>query len=440
VHTRKRTSRLVASLVLALCLPVAAVSTPSPDGSVTAGAETTLVTVGASSAAPSAAHPYSDPLWFPLREPARISCVKSNCSEPDGSPYHGYWAMDLLGDLGDPIHAAGAGVLHIGARGTGGCHSGPADASGTWVWVDHGGGVVSRYNHLDSITAEEGQLVTPATLIGTMGHEETMPCAANYLHFEVRTGGISGERVDPGTLWGCEGTTKKSYPLALGYSSWNALPKAKVYSPALTDSCLPSSNATTAAPSPVSSGRGDGTVRVAWSRPAAAATPVDRYTISREIWGPSISAWHSMSYRDVPAGQLATTFRGLDNGRTYRFRVVAHDAAGNSAWSRYVKAIPAAAPLAPATDRNLAAGTTYVRFGWYGSVPQGTPVTSYTVGIRHWTGTAWSAWSFSRTAGAELTYRWDGVKRGTTHQVTARAHSGAGSSPWGTYRKLTTLR
>jgi hypothetical protein len=331
-------------------------------------------------------------------------------------------------------------VLHVGAVGSGGCHSGPADASGTWVWVDHGGGVVTRYNHLQSITAEDGQLVTPATRIGTMGHEESMPCTANYLHFEVRTGGITGVRVDPGPLWGCAGTTRTSYPAAFGYSSWNAMPKAKVYSPTLTNDCLPGSHATTVAPSPVSAARGDGTVRVAWTKPASAASAVDRYTISSEVWGPSISAWHSLSYRDVPATQLATTFRGLDNGRTFRFRVVAHDAAGNSGWTGYVKGIPAAAPLAPATDRNLVAGSTYVRFGWYGSVPQGTPVTWYSVGLRYWTGSAWSAWSYARTEGAELTYRWDGLRRGVTYQVTARAHSAAGSSPWGTSRKLTTLR
>ena len=441
MHTRLRSSLLVASVVLALSLPVTGIAAPpSSGGPAVGGPATSLITVADTTAAPSAAHPYSDPLWFPLREPARISCVYTNCTQPDGDPYHGYWAIDLLGNLGDPIYAAGAGVLHVGARGDGGCHSGAADASGTWVWIDHGGGVVTRYNHLDTITATEGQLVTPATRIGTMGHEETTPCTANYLHFEVRTGGITGARIDPGALWGCDGTTRRSYPAAFGYSSWDDMPKAKVYSPTLTNSCVPSSNATTAAPIPVAATRGNSTVRVAWTEPAAAATAVDHYTISSEVWGPSISAWHSLSYRTVPATQLATTFRGLENGRTFRFRVVAHDAAGNSAWTAYVKDTPAAAPLAPATDRNLVAGSTYVRFGWYGSVPQGTPVTWYSVGIRYWTGAAWSAWSYARTEGAELTYRWDGLRRGTTYQVTARAHSAAGSSPWGSYQKLTTLR
>ena len=394
---------------------------------------------------PAGAQPFSDPLWFPLREPARVSCTYSNpgtSAYPAGcSGYHGYWAMDLLGDYGDPVHAAGAGVLHVGARGTDTCHaSGTTDPPGTWVWVDHGGGVVTRYNHLATITATDGQLVTPATRIGTMGREEVHPCAANYLHFEVRTGGVTGPRVDPGPLWACEGTRRTTYPTVWGYSSWNDIPKAQQWTPVLGDDCMPTAGASPSAPLPVSSARGDRTVRVQWSRPSTSPSHVDHYTVSREVWGPSVGRWHSMSYRTVADTQLATTFRGLDNGRTYRFRVTAHNRSGNSAWTQYVKGTPATAPLAPRTDRNLAAGPTYVRFGWYGSVPQGAPVTSYTAGLRYWTGSAWSAWNFVRTPSAELTYRWDGLRRGTTYQVTVRAHSAAGSSPWGTYRKLTTPR
>jgi hypothetical protein len=400
----------------------------------------------ASSWAASGARPFSDPLWFPLREPARVSCTYSNpgtTAYPEGcGGYHGYWAMDLLGDRGDPVHAAGAGVLHIGARDTS-CRTTGSESSGTWVWVDHGGGVVTKYNHLDSIAdgLTEGQLVTPATRIGAMGSTgDTAPCTTNYLHFEVRTGGITGPRVDPGPLFACEGATRRSYPAAWGYSSWNDLPKAQQWTPALSNDCMPASAATPSAPAPVSATRGDRTVRVAWTRPTASPSALDRYTIATEIWGPSVGAWHSTSYRTVPATQLATTFNGLDNGRTYRFRVTAHNTAGNSAWTAHVKATPATAPLAPRTDRNLTAGSTYVRFGWYGAVPQGAPVTSYTAGIRYWTGSAWSAWDFVRVPAAELTYRWDGLRRGTTHQVTVRANSDAGVSPWGAYRKLTTLR
>lgn len=388
----------------------------------------------------SSARPFSDPLWIPLRDPARVSCTYANCPLDSGGVYHDYWAIDFLGERGDPIYAAGAGIVRVGATDPS-CRTATTESSGTWVWIDHGGGLVTKYNHLDSITVEDGQLVTPATQIGTMGSTgDTAPCTTNYLHFEVRTGGVTGPRIDPKRLSGCRNGTRVGFPDVWGRKTWNDLRKVEFTTPQLDNSCLPTAAATSSAPTSVSATRGDNTVRLAWRRPTSVPSAIDRYTISREVWGPSVGKWHSMSYRVVPADQLATTFRGLDNGRTYRFRVTAHNAAGNSAWTGYVKGTPATAPLAPGTDRNLTAGSTYVRFGWYGSVPQGTPVTSYTARIQYWTGSAWSAWRSVEVPAAELTYRWDGLRRGTTYKVTVRANSDAGSSPWGTARKLTTLR
>ncbi|RYF05437.1 MAG: plasmid pRiA4b ORF-3 family protein, partial [Deltaproteobacteria bacterium] len=58
-------------------------------------------------------------------------------------------------------------------------------------------------NWQHTITIEEGQLVTPATRIGTMGHSGDLPpCQTTYLHFEVlhdaQSDGQGGERVDFG--------------------------------------------------------------------------------------------------------------------------------------------------------------------------------------------------------------------------------------------------
>jgi murein DD-endopeptidase MepM/ murein hydrolase activator NlpD len=147
------------------------------------------------------AHPFSDPTWFPLRTPATIGCAKSGCGT---SSDHGFDAIDLLGNRGDPVYAAGAGVAHIGGN-SGGCSGSDAVEAGRWVWIDHGGGVTSRYRHLDSIAVRDGQLVTPATRIGAMGHSgDVPPCSTNYLHFEVRHGGLDGDRVDFGPLRGCQ--------------------------------------------------------------------------------------------------------------------------------------------------------------------------------------------------------------------------------------------
>ncbi len=435
--------RAVTTSVLTLVASTgAAVPTALAEPAAAAPAEATPAATWA--ADPS--RPFSDPLWLPLRDPARVSCTYTNCPLDSGNVYHGYWAIDFLGELGDPLYAAGAGVVHVGASDPG-CRTGTTEASGTWVWIDHGAGLVTKYNHLDTITVRDGQLVTPSTQIGTMGHSgDHAPCTTDYLHFEVRTGGVTGPRIDPKRLYGCQGGTRLSFPNAWGETSWNDLGKVEFSTPQLDNSCLPSASSTSSAPASLSARRGDRTATLTWTPPATTPAPVDRYAISMEVWGPSVGAWHSMSYRAVPAGSLSTTISGLENGRTYRFRVLAHTPAGtrsvggNSAWTAYAKATPATAPLAPRTDRNLTPGTTYVRFGWYGAVPQGTPVTSYTARIRYWTGSAWSAWSSVEVPAAELTHRWDGLRRGTTYQVTVRATSDAGSSPWGISRKLTTLR
>src|SRR4051794_16156784 len=93
--------------------------------------------------APSVARPFSAPLWLPLRKPARVSCTYQNCP----GPYHDYWAVDLLGQRGDPIYAAGAGVFHIGAIDFS-CRQSTSEAAGAWVWIDHGGGLVTKYTPL----------------------------------------------------------------------------------------------------------------------------------------------------------------------------------------------------------------------------------------------------------------------------------------------------
>lgn len=383
------------------------------------------------------AHPYSDPVWLPLRDPAAISCTYTNCA----GPFHGYWALDLLGELGDPVHAAGAGVFHVGAVDASCKTSSSPDAPGTWAWIDHGGGVVSRYHHLDAITATEGQLVTPATQIGRMGHSgDFAPCTTNYLHFEVRQGGVKGTRVDPGQLSGCDGATRRSYPAALGYSSWNALPKAQVWTPALTDECLPSATATTSAPSPFTVVRANRAARLYWRAPASGASTVQRYVVRQEMYAPSVGRYHAPTYRTVAADRRTLTVTGLQNGRKYRFAVLARNATGNSAWSPDATVVPATAPAIPRTDRGLRSWTTGAWFGWWKAKEQGTPVTSYTVAVRKRTASGWTRWTYRTVGSGTYSHRFTGLRPGRTYQVTVRANSAAGSSRYGTYRAVTTKR
>jgi murein DD-endopeptidase MepM/ murein hydrolase activator NlpD len=66
---------------------------------------------------------------------------------------------------------------------------------GRQVWIDHGGGIVTRYAHLVSIAPGifVGRMVTQGQFIASVGESGTpesltSPGSEYHLHFEVRTG------------------------------------------------------------------------------------------------------------------------------------------------------------------------------------------------------------------------------------------------------------
>lgn len=72
---------------------------------------------------------------------------------------------------------------------------------GRQVWIDHGGGVVSRYAHLSSVAAlSVGDAVQAAEVIGAVG-SSGYPEGGPHLHLEIRVGpgylgdGLSGDRL-----------------------------------------------------------------------------------------------------------------------------------------------------------------------------------------------------------------------------------------------------
>jgi Peptidase family M23/Putative Ig domain len=161
----------------------------------------------------------SAPVWLPIRSTVTIGCVKTNCA----GPYHGYWAIDLLNPqnkAGDPIYAAGGGKVHILETGTG-CGPLGSGTKANAVQVDHGGGLVTWYYHLQSFLVSEGQEVDQNTELGTMdstGMNE--PCPTNHLHFEELQ---NGTPVYFGSLMACHGGTLVSYPEALGFKNWDEI-------------------------------------------------------------------------------------------------------------------------------------------------------------------------------------------------------------------------
>lgn len=90
---------------------------------------------------------------------------------------------DFRADRGTPVLAAAGGwVRFAGVKG----------GYGKVVFLDHGGGVTTRYAHLSSLDVAEGDIVGAGALIARVG--ATGRVTGPHLHFEVR---LDGRAVDP---------------------------------------------------------------------------------------------------------------------------------------------------------------------------------------------------------------------------------------------------
>ena len=92
---------------------------------------------------------------------------------------------DFHAKSGTPVLAAGDGIVVFAGRQSG---------YGNVVYVDHGGGVVTRYAHLRRIETKKDLTVTAGERIGQVG--STGRATGPHLHFEVR---LDGRAVDPVT-------------------------------------------------------------------------------------------------------------------------------------------------------------------------------------------------------------------------------------------------
>ncbi|HET6150512.1 MAG TPA: peptidoglycan DD-metalloendopeptidase family protein [Polyangia bacterium] len=91
--------------------------------------------------------------------------------------------IDLRAAAGDPIRAAGEGVVR---------RTGPRGGYGNAVEVDHGGGVTTLYAHASEVLVSPGEKVAAQQEIGRVG--QTGRATGPHLHFEVR---LDDRQVDP---------------------------------------------------------------------------------------------------------------------------------------------------------------------------------------------------------------------------------------------------
>ena len=129
------------------------------------------------------------------REPASYSGGALSWPVSGGGNYisqyfhYGHYGLDIAADYGSPVRAAAGGtVIFAGWKNNGG---------GYQVWVAHGSGLYTTYNHMSAISVGSGQTVSEGQQVGRVG--QSGHATGPHLHFEVWRGGVwdGGSRVNP---------------------------------------------------------------------------------------------------------------------------------------------------------------------------------------------------------------------------------------------------
>ncbi|MEW5992418.1 MAG: M23 family metallopeptidase, partial [Chloroflexota bacterium] len=102
---------------------------------------------------------------------------------------YGHYGLDIAADYGSTVRAAAAGrVIFAGWKSNGG---------GYQVWISHGSGLYTTYNHMSSVSVASGASVAEGQRVGRIGQSGW--ATGPHLHFEVWIGAIwnGGYRVNP---------------------------------------------------------------------------------------------------------------------------------------------------------------------------------------------------------------------------------------------------
>jgi murein DD-endopeptidase MepM/ murein hydrolase activator NlpD len=102
---------------------------------------------------------------------------------------YGHYGLDIAADYGTRVRAVGAGVVTFaGWKSNGG---------GYQVYVAHGGGLFTTYNHMSAVSVGRGQSVAQGQQVGRVGQSGW--ASGPHLHFEVWRGEpwSAGQRVNP---------------------------------------------------------------------------------------------------------------------------------------------------------------------------------------------------------------------------------------------------
>jgi murein DD-endopeptidase MepM/ murein hydrolase activator NlpD len=103
--------------------------------------------------------------------------------------HYGHTAIDIAADYGATVVAAAGGQVEF---------AGWKSNGGGWqVWISHGNGIHTTYNHMSGLTVHTGQVVGRGQQVGRIGSSGW--ATGPHLHFEVWIGPIwsGGQPVNP---------------------------------------------------------------------------------------------------------------------------------------------------------------------------------------------------------------------------------------------------
>jgi Membrane proteins related to metalloendopeptidases len=103
--------------------------------------------------------------------------------------HYGHYGLDIAADYGSTARAPAAGtVIFAGWKSNGG---------GYQVWIAHGSGLYTTYNHMSGVSVGRGQHVGRGQQVGRVGQSGN--ATGPHLHFEVWRGPVwnGGQRVNP---------------------------------------------------------------------------------------------------------------------------------------------------------------------------------------------------------------------------------------------------
>lgn len=110
--------------------------------------------------------------------PMSVTAISDAFGVPRANSYGYHTGVDWPAPIGTIVGSTAAGVVSFAGWDSG---------YGYWVEVDHGGGVRSRYAHLNEIFVVVGQWVGVGGFVGTVGN--TGVSSGPHLHFEIIMGG-----------------------------------------------------------------------------------------------------------------------------------------------------------------------------------------------------------------------------------------------------------